>query len=87
MLCSSDTVDPEELLLRREGNRQMSTMLRRMLSDFEWRVLSGYQMGKSYREIASDLRCNTKSVDNALARIKRKVAGSPSNWLFVEESA
>ncbi len=87
VLCSSDTVDPEELLLRREGNRQMSTMLRRMLSDFEWRVLSGYQMGKSYREIASDLRCNTKSVDNALARIKRKVAGSPSNWLFVEESA
>ena len=26
------------------------------------------------REIADELRCKTKSVDNALARIKRKVA-------------
>ena len=36
-------------------------------------VLAGYQIGKSYREIASELHCKTKSVDNALARIKRKV--------------
>ncbi|MEI6913771.1 MAG: RNA polymerase sporulation sigma factor SigH [Armatimonadota bacterium] len=85
VLSSSENVDPEELLLRREDSRRMSTMLRRMLSEFEWRVLAGYQMGKSYREIAIDLRCNTKSVDNALARIKRKVAGTPSNWLFNEE--
>ncbi len=87
VLCSADTTDPEELLLRREDSRRMSAMLRRMLSDFEWRVLSGYQMGKSYREIAVDLRCNTKSVDNALARIKRKVTGTPMNWLFNEEPA
>jgi len=85
VLSSSDTVDPEELLLRREDSRRMSAMLRRMLSEFEWRVLAGYQMGKSYREIACDLTCNTKSVDNALARIKRKVAGAPLNWLFTEE--
>lgn len=77
VLSSPDTVDPEELLLQREDSRRMAAMLRRMLSDFEWRVLLGYQMGKSYREIASDLRCNTKSVDNALARIKRKVALTP----------
>ena len=30
-----------------------------------------------YREIAAELRCKTKSVDNALARIKRKVATIP----------
>ncbi len=40
-------------------------------------MLSGYQVGKSYREIAVELRCKTKSVDNALARIKRKVATVP----------
>ena len=51
--------------------------LQQVLSDFEWRVLTGYQVGKSYREIATELRCKTKSVDNALARIKRKVAGIP----------
>ena len=47
--------------------------LQSLLSDFELRVLGGYQIGKSYREIAVELRCKTKSVDNALARIKRKV--------------
>lgn len=87
VLCSPDTVDPEELLLRREDSRRMSAMLRRMLSDFEWRVLAGYQMGKSYREISLDLHCNTKSVDNALARIKRKVAGAPTSWITNEEAA
>jgi len=47
--------------------------------------LNGYRTGKSYREIAADLHCNTKSVDNALARIKRKVANAPLNWLLNEE--
>ncbi len=86
VLSSSENVDPEDLLIRREDSRRMSTMLRRMLSDFEWFVLAGYQMGKSYREIAADLHCNTKSVDNALARIKRKVAVAPTSWLFNEET-
>lgn len=66
--------DPEELVLRNEDTKILHETLQQMLSDFEWRVLSGYQVGKSYREIAVDLRCNTKSVDNALARIKRKLA-------------
>ena len=71
------TADPEELLLRREDTKQLEERLQRLLSEFEWQVLSGYQLGKSYREIAVELRCKTKSVDNALARIKRKVSLSP----------
>jgi len=58
-----------------------------MLSDFEWQVLSGYQMGKSYREIARELRCKTKSVDNALMRIKRKVTTASTegaDWPFAD---
>ena len=39
--------------------------------------IAGYQVGKSYREIATELHCKTKSVDNALARIKRKVSTVP----------
>lgn len=67
------TLDPEELLLQREDNRAREAMLRRLLSEFEWSVLSGYQMGKSYQEIAEELGCRPKSIDNALARIKRKI--------------
>jgi len=80
ILVSDDAVDPEDLVLRREDNTRLQDMLRRLLSDFEWLVLSGYQVGKSYREIACELQCKTKSVDNALARIKRKISCSPCGW-------
>ena len=57
-----------------EDSRRLHSLLHQMLSDSSGKVLSGYQMGKSYREIARELRCKTKSVDNALMRIKRKVS-------------
>lgn len=76
ILTSEETIDPEELVLRKEDSKLLSEMLYQMLSDFEWRVLAGYKVGKSYREIASELQCKTKSVDNALARIKRKVSNT-----------
>lgn len=77
ILTSEETVDPEELVLKREDSQLLHDMLQQMLSDFEWRVLAGYKVGKSYREIANELQCKTKSVDNALARIKRKVSNTP----------
>lgn len=85
ILVSDDTVDPEDLVLKREDTRRLQDMLRRLLSDFEWRVLAGYQVGKSYREIACELECKTKSVDNALARIKRKISGTPYCWPGVSD--
>jgi RNA polymerase sporulation-specific sigma factor len=83
ILHTDEAADPEELVLRREDSKLLHEILHRLLSDFEWRVLAGYQLGKSYREIATELRCKTKSVDNALARIKRKVSGvsvDPLGW-------
>jgi len=77
ILTCDDSINPEEVVMRSEDTRQLHDTLQQVLSDFEWRVLSGYQVGKSYREIAGELRCKTKSVDNALARIKRKVSGVP----------
>ena len=77
ILTSEEVVDPEDLVLRREDSKMLQEMLQHMLSDFEWEVLVGYKVGKSYREIACELRCKTKSVDNALARIKRKVSSTP----------
>ena len=77
ILPNADGEDPEDLMLRNEDTKILHDTLQQVLSEFEWQVLSGYQVGKSYREIASELRCKTKSVDNALARIKRKVSGVP----------
>jgi len=83
VLPTSDDANPEHLLLKTEDNRRLRSLLHQMLSEFEWHVLSGYEMGKSYREIARELRCKTKSVDNALMRIKRKVSavdGEEMEW-------
>jgi RNA polymerase sporulation-specific sigma factor len=74
ILHADESSDPEELIIQREDTRAREDMLQQLLSEFEWSVLAGYQLGKSYREIADELRCKTKSVDNALARIKRKVS-------------
>jgi RNA polymerase sporulation-specific sigma factor len=87
VLQASDELDPEQVILRGEDTRRLRSLLHQMLSEFEWRVLSGYQMGKSYREIAKELRCKTKSVDNALMRIKRKVTAASVEgveWPFAE---
>ena len=73
ILTSENALDPEDMVLRSEDTKELRDNLTRLLSEFEWRVLAGYQLGKSYREIADELTCTTKSVDNALARIKRKV--------------
>lgn len=76
VLVSESDIDPEEILIRREDGRALREALRTLLSSFEWEVLKRYHVGKSYREIAIDLECNPKSVDNALGRIKRKVTTS-----------
>lgn len=77
IIPGSDEYDPEDLVLRHEDTKILHDTLQTVLSEFEWQVLAGYQKGKSYREIAAELRCNTKSVDNALARVKRKLSDVP----------
>lgn len=78
LLVSDVELDPEEVLLHREDQRILCETLKEMLSEFEWEVLKHYYLGRSYREIARRLRCSSKSVDNALGRIKRKVSGHQS---------
>jgi len=78
VLVSGSFLDPEELVIRREDGRELREALRTLLSRFEWEVLKRYNVGKTYREIASDLECNTKSIDNALGRIKRKMMARPA---------
>jgi len=57
---------PEEL-------RSLVACLSSVLSELESSVLSLYLDGHSYEAIAERLVCDTKTVDNALQRVKRKV--------------
>ena len=46
---------------------------KQILSRFENEVLALYSEGRSYTEMAQELSCSVKSIDNALYRIKRKI--------------
>lgn len=66
-------VNPEEVVIGQEEMHQMQIDIEKALSDFEKTVLSLYLTGKNYLEIAEILGKESKSVDNALQRIKKKV--------------
>lgn len=67
---------PEEQVLARETEQEFSTYPR-YLSKFETKVADRFLNGLSYKEIAAELDCSAKSVDNAIQRIRRKLAKSP----------
>ena len=73
MLAERESVDPEEMFLRREKAEAMETEIAQKLSGLEQSVLSLYLSGMNYQEIAVELARPAKSIDNALQRIKRKL--------------
>ena len=70
--------DPEEIFLSRESFRERMETLMGQLSGFEASVLRLYLNGLSYSEIAAEVNKSPKSVDNAVQRIRRKVARQAS---------
>ncbi|HOL18156.1 MAG TPA: RNA polymerase sporulation sigma factor SigH [Bacillota bacterium] len=73
ILSGTKITDPEELMINREEYNDIEFKMGEILSELEWKVLTLYLEGKSYQEIAVDLRRHVKSIDNALQRVKRKL--------------
>lgn len=73
IICSTRVTDPEELIINREEYDDIEDKMSEILSDLEQQVLMLYLDGRSYQEIAVDLRRHVKSIDNALQRVKRKL--------------
>jgi RNA polymerase sporulation-specific sigma factor len=67
------TSDPAAQVISSEEVGSLTDCLVRMLSPLESRVLKYYMEGNSYEVIAAYVGHDTKTVDNALQRIKRKV--------------
>ncbi|MCW3002906.1 MAG: sigH [Conexibacter sp.] len=65
--------DPVNQVISSEELRSLVSCLSTALSDLESRVLSLYLDGYSYEQVGERLGCDTKTVDNALQRVKRKV--------------
>lgn len=66
--------NPEDLMILQESFREMRREVQKQLSEFEAKVLGFYLDGLSYQEIAVEVHKSPKSVDNAVQRIRRKVA-------------
>jgi RNA polymerase sporulation-specific sigma factor len=73
VICGSRVSDPEELIINQEEFDDIEVKMGEILSDLERKVLMLYLDGRSYQEIAVDLKRHVKSIDNALQRVKRKL--------------
>jgi len=75
----SDTIalpafdEPHGVARSKQVFRQMGEHIERDLSQLEASALLQYLAGKTYQEIARDLGCNVKQIDNALQRAKKKI--------------
>ena len=65
---------PEEQVLARESEKEFYSTFSRCLSSFETEVLFRFLDGLSYRQIAAEVGRTEKAVDNAVQRIRRKLA-------------
>jgi RNA polymerase sporulation-specific sigma factor len=73
LIPSGRTSDPVQQVISSEEILSLTDCLQRLLSALEAQVLRHYLEGRSYEEIAELIGHDTKTVDNALQRIKRKV--------------
>ena len=66
--------DPEDFVIARESVGEVEKLLYGALSRFESSVLELYLEGMSYKDMAVRLGKTNKSIDNAVQRIRRKLA-------------
>ena len=65
---------PEDTLLKKEREHDVSSFFSQYLSAFENEILKFYLEGRSYSEISAFCGRSVKSVDNAVQRIRRKLS-------------
>ncbi|NLI54711.1 MAG: RNA polymerase sporulation sigma factor SigH [Clostridiales bacterium] len=73
VLTSTRISDPEEVLIGRENYAAVADSIEHSLSKLERGALGLYLYGYSYQQIADALQITTKSVDNAIQRVKKKL--------------
>lgn len=64
--------DPMEVYINEEEFEKFEKKINSMLSELEFKVFRHYLEGKTYEEISFDINKDTKCIDNALQRVKRK---------------
>ena len=73
LIAGPSAHDPVNQVISTEELSSLVACLSTVLSELESSVLSLYLDGRSYDEMAGRIGCDSKTVDNALQRVKRKV--------------
>ena len=74
-LPKTSDLNPENIFIEEEGNIEIQQKILELLSPLERQVLLLYLSNKPYDHIAQEIGRDTKTVDNALQRVKRKLGG------------
>lgn len=80
----SSAESPEDVVIGREELKERLDALKGQLSELEAQILAPYLSGLSCGEIAQRVGRSQKSVDNAIQRIRRKMARSFSSGVSSE---
>ena len=67
-----DSTNPEEIMISIESEKDLVNRIKQNLTDLESQLFDLKTSGLTYREIALILDKSTKSIDNAIQRIKTK---------------
>ena len=80
----SSTASPEDVIIGREELRERIDALKGQLSELEGKILPPYLSGLSCTEIARRVGRSPKTVDNAVQRIRRKIARQTASGVSSE---
>ena len=72
-IIPSDELSPLDQMIAKEEYIALQNYINTKLSTFEKKVLKLYLDGLSYLQISQKLDCNTKSIENALNRLRAKI--------------
>ena len=75
-IIDDSVTNPEEVFIGNEGKVLIESYIKDYLSDLEEQVLRLYFDGNSYSDIGKKIGKGEKSVDNAVQRIRKKIANA-----------
>ena len=68
-----DYPDPESEYISKENEANLRRIIKENLSEYENTILNLFLQGYSYEDIGNKVNKNSKSIDNALQRIRKKL--------------
>lgn len=74
-IASGEGDNPESRVIALDEYENLCNRIKSVSSEFEGKVLKLFLRGMSYQMIAAELSSTEKAVDNALQRVRKKLAG------------